>query len=521
MVMPVLFFALAVPPQHELFDHEEDPEARDQRHAQTVGARRSRPPRSPRAGARGSAAPSSAPVAKLRKCGSSRALCRSGTHSRATAKAALAMPPSAAHRMIHRSSGKRGQLLGGDFGADPSTRPAPRSGGEPDERGHAAALPVAAVGKEARAIGVGAPRAPEHLASLPPAAGAGARARAGRTASARARWRERRPRRRGPAPGRRRAPPRPPRSAADRSQARATRAGRDGLSAQPRERGLEHPGGKAAPARVGRGDAGAVAPRRTTPAGSRPPGRRRPPRARARSPHRRAAGIAGPRRGSRPRPGRAPARASAARAAARARARTRARFSCTWRGRSPTCAPTLSVSKGAALTPPPRSVKAARTHAGAGQAGSRHASVPPAGSLTRRRLPAPPGARCMSAGSGASHASSPAAHRMHEPQARRVQRLAREARQRLHQRRGATGGQAAAAAVDRIADHREAGVRQMHADLVGAPGLELDAHQRVRAEAAHHAVVGDRGTPVGCAPPCACAACGGGRSAHRSCRRRS
>ena len=186
------------------------------------GPRRSRPRRSPRAGVQGSAAPSSAPVAKLRKCGNRRALCLCGTHSSATANAALAMPPSAAHRMIHRSSGKRGQLLGGDFGADPSTWPRPASG-EPDERRHATALPVPAIGKETGAIRVRAPLAPEHLAhSRLLQALARERQKIALPASAR-HWRERRPPRQGHARGRLRALPRPLRSAADRSRGRARR----------------------------------------------------------------------------------------------------------------------------------------------------------------------------------------------------------------------------------------------------------------------------------------------------------
>ncbi len=54
-----------------------------------------------------SAAPSSVPVAKLMKCGRIRTLCSSRTHRNTTAKAALAMPPSAENSTIVSSSGMR------------------------------------------------------------------------------------------------------------------------------------------------------------------------------------------------------------------------------------------------------------------------------------------------------------------------------------------------------------------------------------------------------------------------------
>src|ERR1700689_4177065 len=92
-----------------------------------------------------SAAPNSAPVAKLTKCGRMRALRSSGTHRNSTANAALAMPPNAANSMILSSSG---------------TMAVSRL--EPDERRHAATLPVAAIGKKARLVGVGAGTGAEH-----------------------------------------------------------------------------------------------------------------------------------------------------------------------------------------------------------------------------------------------------------------------------------------------------------------------------------------------------------------------
>src|SRR5262249_58042349 len=57
------------------------------------------------------------------------------------------------------------------------------------------------------------------------------------------------------------------------------------------------------------------------------------------------------------------------------------------------------------------------------------------------------------------------------------------------------------AAVDGVADDREAGVREVYADLVGASGLERDAYQRVGAEALEHAVVCDGGAAGGAPRP--------------------
>ena len=63
--------------------------------------------------------------------------------------------------------------------------------------------------------------------------------------------------------------------------------------------------------------------------------------------------------------------------------RTRRRFSATAAPASPTCAPTFSESKGAALTPPMRRVNAARTAGGAGQSGTMTSrGAPPSGALT-------------------------------------------------------------------------------------------------------------------------------------------
>ena len=127
---------------------------------------------------------------------------------------------------------------------------------------------------------------------------------------------------------------------------------------------------------------------------------------------------------------------------------------------------------------------------------------------------------CMSAGSGALKSSARSSSGCAKASRAACSAWRRKPAARRQRRRRA-GDQPAPAAVDRIADHREADVRQVHADLVRAPGLELHAHQRVRAEALARR---GSGSPRGArrrAPPCGCAACGGGRSAHRSCRRRS
>src|SRR5213075_62165 len=50
-----------------------------------------------------------------------------------------------------------------------------------------------------------------------------------------------------------------------------------------------------------------------------------------------------------------------------------------------------------------------------------------------------------------------------------------------------------AAAIDRVADQRVADVLEMHADLVGAPGLEAAFDERGAAEALEHAIGGARG----------------------------
>src|SRR5688572_24786109 len=85
---------------------------------------------------------------------------------------------------------------------------------------------------------------------------------------------------------------------------------------------------------------------------------------------------------------------------------------------------------------------------------------------------------------------------MHERQARRVQRLAVKAFERGLELGCGTGWQTAPAAVDGIADDGISDVRQVHTDLVRAPGLEAHARQRMRAKALLDAVMRDRRAAV-------------------------
>ena len=64
-----------------------------------------------------------------------------------------------------------------------------------------------------------------------------------------------------------------------------------------------------------------------------------------------------------------------------------------------------------------------------------------------------------------------------------VQRLAAEAAQRGDQLRRGAFRQLQAAAVERIAHQRVADVGEVHADLVGAAGLQVALEQAVRVEA--------------------------------------
>ena len=73
-----------------------------------------------------------------------------------------------------------------------------------------------------------------------------------------------------------------------------------------------------------------------------------------------------------------------------------------------------------------------------------------------------------------------------------MQRLAAQESERTAQRGSRLRRQPATTAVHRIADQRMTDMRQMHADLVCTPGLQLHTHQSMRAEAPLDAVVGDR-----------------------------
>jgi len=79
--------------------------------------------------------------------------------------------------------------------------------------------------------------------------------------------------------------------------------------------------------------------------------------------------------------------------------------------------------------------------------------------------------------------------RVRQTQACSVQRLPAEGLQGLDQFGAGPGGKSRAPTVSRVADQRMADMRQMHADLVGAAGFQLQTQQRVQGEALHHAVV--------------------------------
>src|SRR5438105_15913609 len=92
--------------------------------------------------------------------------------------------------------------------------------------------------------------------------------------------------------------------------------------------------------------------------------------------------------------------------------------------------------------------------------------------LGRRRLPLE-----ASAGRGVSQLEK-----------RRVQRLPWKCAQRCGQLRRASGRDASATPIYRVADDRKADMREVHADQERAAGLELDARQRVRPEALHDTI---------------------------------
>src|SRR5579862_7804631 len=86
--------------------------------------------------------------------------------------------------------------------------------------------------------------------------------------------------------------------------------------------------------------------------------------------------------------------------------------------------------------------------------------------------------------------------RMSEAEMRRVQRLTRKVLQQRGEPRSGAGRNTAATAVDRIADQREAKMRQMHSDLMRAASLEPDIHQGVRAKTPQDPIMGDGATAV-------------------------
>ena len=85
---------------------------------------------------------------------------------------------------------------------------------------------------------------------------------------------------------------------------------------------------------------------------------------------------------------------------------------------------------------------------------------------------------------------------MCELQTRGVQSLSFERVERRDQFDARATRHASSAAIHRIAHDRIADMREMHADLMGAACLQLNIHQRVRPEAARHAIVSDRIAPV-------------------------
>ncbi len=191
---------------------------------------------------------------------------------------------------------------------------------------------------------------------------------------------------------------------------------------------------------------------------------------------------------------RAPARASSGSRGQRQRLRARAGGSRPPpAGASPTCAPRFSESNGAALTPPPRSVKAARTPGGRRPLGQRGSRCLRLGARSRavRRAAQPAAAACPRAAAPPTAARRPVSGCV-ERQARGVQRLAREAAAARREARRAAGDQPAAAAVDRIADDRESRRAPGARGSGACARSRADPQQRVAAEALEHAVVRHR-----------------------------
>src|SRR5690606_15813064 len=145
------------------------------------------------------------------------------------------------------------------------------------------------------------------------------------------------------------------------------------------------------------------------------------------------------------------------------RSTSRARLAATAAGASSTWSPRLRLSKGAGLVPPARVVTQAHTRDGAGQSGSSQSDKgfivlaqqrqQPDQILGQRRLPL--------------HAL--AGGRVLQLEEARVQGLARELPQGLHQGRTGRRRDAEAPRVERVAYQRIAGMGHVHTDLVGTP----------------------------------------------------
>ena len=97
----------------------------------------------------------------------------------------------------------------------------------------------------------------------------------------------------------------------------------------------------------------------------------------------------------------------------------------------------------------------------------------------------------MSSGNGACASSGLPVTGCCQLQPRCVQCLAREFTQRGAQLLGRAFRQREPAAVNAVTDDRVIDVREVHADLVSAPGFELHADVRVRTETPDHAVMRD------------------------------
>ncbi len=171
--------------------------------------------------------------------------------------------------------------------------------------------------------------------------------------------------------------------------------------------------------------------------------------------------------------------------------RVRSRLRATASGSSPTCAPRLSESKGGALTPPLRQVKAARTRAGAGHSGSMSSQLSAPRSKRREQL-RQIGRHRRLPGHGTPRS------RMRELELRCVQSLTLERGELAGQGRARTRWPLAASAIEGVADQGMSDVRKMHAYLMSATRSRVRAsHERVSPEPPLDAQVRDCGAAVG------------------------